>query len=225
MHGTREVLELYPNAIHIERQVAALEKAVPENPGLAFDLAESLIGSTCITILKDRDDSPDNTQDLPRLLKETLIKLQLVPDIHTENNELCNGLRKTVGGLQTVIQGICEIRNREGFASHGKDGYTQPLDEVQAQLIARAADAIINFLVKAHKSYNSQNPNRRLYYADYPDFNEFIDNYNPPIDIFNSTYDASEVLFELDPLAYREILGEYLNKKSAENEISHTNEE
>ena len=40
--------------IHIGRQIEELEKAVVENPGLAFDLSKNLIEGVCKRILQDR---------------------------------------------------------------------------------------------------------------------------------------------------------------------------
>lgn len=39
---------------HIEKQIAALESAVADNPSLAFDLAKFIVESTCKTILTER---------------------------------------------------------------------------------------------------------------------------------------------------------------------------
>src|SRR5882724_2053311 len=141
MHGAREVLAA--GAVHIERQIAALESAIGENPGLAFDLAKTLIESACKTILRERGQSLSDNLELPRLLRETLGKLQLVPDAHVGKPELAGSLRKTVGGLQTVIQGVCELRNSEGFASHGRDAQAEQLEATQAQLVARSADTVV----------------------------------------------------------------------------------
>ncbi len=77
MHGAREVLAF--GAIHLEQQIVALEGAAASNPGLAFDLAKTLIESACKTVLSERACAYDGGWDLPRLLKETLENLQLVP--------------------------------------------------------------------------------------------------------------------------------------------------
>ena len=52
MHGTREVLML--GAAFIKQQVEAIESAIGENPGLAVDLAYTLVDTSCKTILRDR---------------------------------------------------------------------------------------------------------------------------------------------------------------------------
>src|SRR5258708_3227399 len=119
MAGAREVLAFLPGALHIERQVAALEGAVNNNPALAFDLAKTLIESVCKTLLQDRGKPAGDEAELSPLFRETLANLRLMPDTHSGSTEVRNSLKKTLGGLHTVVQGICELRNAEGFASHG----------------------------------------------------------------------------------------------------------
>lgn len=223
MAGAREVLAT--DAVYFEQQVIAIEKAVGENPGLSFDLAKTLIESACKTILKDRGHECDNAWDLPRLLKETTGKLQVVPEGLDGAADVAASLKKTIGGLQTAIQGICELRNTQGFASHGKDAYTEQLDVVQAQLAARAADAIVNFLFRAHRHYPADGSARRLVYRELADFNEWIDEQTQIVRIFTYKYKPSEVLFGIDQEAYRELLAYYPGEDDTEDQPDEAEQE
>src|SRR5688572_18639600 len=138
MLGVRTVLST--GAVRLEQQMVAIESAVNSNPSLTFDLSKTLIESACKTILNDRAENVDEKWDLPKLLKEATSKLKLSP-AGTEASD--DSLRKLIGGLQTVIQGICEMRNAEGFASHGKDGYATQSEPLHAQFVARACDLIV----------------------------------------------------------------------------------
>jgi len=171
MLGAREAIEA--GAVHIEQQVLAIEQAVLTNHGLAFDLAKTLLESTCKGILAERKAACNETWDLPRLLKETLGHLRLVPAGLAVSKEVSDSLRKTAGGLQTVIQGICEIRNSHGFASHGKDPEFQQLDGVQALLVARASDAIVSFLYRMHRDPEDVKPAPVPSFADFAAFNDY----------------------------------------------------
>lgn len=215
MQGAREALAA--GAVHIERQIVALEGAVEGNPGLAFDLAKALIESTCKTVLIDRGHPVDDNLDLPRLLKDTLGRLRLVPDSYASNSEVVDGLRKTVGGFQTVIQGICELRNLEGFASHGRDGFAEQLEATQAQLVARAADTIVNFIFRVHRGYSSRESTRRIAYEEHPEFNKYVDESHDPVAIFEMDYRPSEVLFQVDREAYRNVLATFGDVGSSES--------
>lgn len=218
MVGAREVLALMPRAVHIERQIDALESAVNNNPALAFDLAKTLIESVCKTLLQDRGMPAADDLELPQLFRQTLANLRLMPDVRSGAAEVRNSLKKTLGGLHTVVQGICELRNAEGFASHGKYGYVVSLDSVQAQLVARSADAVVHFLFAAHRSYPSTSLSRRLVYEEQRDLNGYIDEANEPVRIFDLEYLPSEVLFNVDLEAYRDLLANFGEEQASARE-------
>jgi hypothetical protein len=201
MYGARAVLDA--GAVHIEQQISALESAVMANAGLVFDLAKTLIESACKTVLSERKFDYDGGWDLPRLLKETLGQLRLVPEGLDGDQEVSDSLRKTAGGLQTAIQGICELRNTHGFASHGREAAFQQLESVQALLVARSSDAIVNFLFRVHRNYQTAESIRPRTYDDQAEFNQYVDELHEPVRIFNEEFEPSKILFEMAPEPYR----------------------
>lgn len=217
MQGAREVIRLSNGATYIERQVLALESSIDQNPSLAFDLSKSLIESVCKTILIDRSQPINDDFDLPQLFKMTINCLRLLPDNKTIDANLRSSLLKTNSGLSTTIQGLCELRNNEGFASHGKDGYFQMLEPIQARLAAQAADSIVYFLYSVHKGYTYVPNSSRLRYEDNQSFNEFIDETHELINIFEYTFVPSDVLFNVDMEAYKDKLSIY-NQESDSGE-------
>jgi hypothetical protein len=79
----------------------------------------------------------------------------------------------------------------------------------QAILAAQAADTIIGFLHRVHRQNTAGVRPARLTYQDNSDFNNYVDYANDPIQIFNLEYKASEVLFNVDQEAYRDLLANY----------------
>lgn len=211
MPGAREVVELSGGGQHIEMQVSALEKVVNSNPSLAFDLAKTLIESVCKTILNDRGYKIEKDPNLRNLTRVTLEQLQILPANYSEATiekqclAVTRCLEKTIDGFILIFEGIGELRNKEGLASHGKDAYTQMLDPLQAQLMARAADAVVNFLYKSHRYYFGPRPSRGLAYEESEDFNQFVDSIHPEIVIFEDySFKPSDVLYNFDPVAYND---------------------
>jgi len=216
MTGARDAVT--GGMIHIEKQVEALELAVNQNTGLAFDLAKTLVESTCKTIIKERGQSFENDDDLPKLFKTVSNCVPFLPPALSSEGEARKSLQQTLSGLNTALQGVCELRNAFGFASHGSDGPRPMMEGIQAILVAQAADAIIGFLYRVHRQDLSRPKTVQINYNDNIDFNEWIDEQSDPITILSlPPYRPSEVLFNIDQEAYREALTECIADKSIED--------
>lgn len=213
MHGARDAIAF--GVDHIEQQVEALEAAVAANPGLAFDLAKTLIESVCRRVLDDRSLAYDKGDDLPALFKVVQQSLPFLPRAASADAEARRSLKKTLSGLGTVIQGVCELRNHCGFASHGSGAPRPALERVQALLAAQAADAVVGFLHRVHLQDRTPVP-PRLRYGDYQAFNDSIDDAHGPLRVFEIELRLSEVLFTMEPETYRIYLAEFDGSQEGE---------
>ena len=191
---------------HIEEQIKSIELAVMENPGLAFDLAKTVVESACKSILSERKVFFKPDDDLPKLFKAATMNLPLLPVAASSEVEARKSLAQTLNGLHTALQGVCELRNAYGFASHGSEGPRPVMESVQALLAAQAADAIIGFLYRVHRQERTTLPGLPLGFDDNDAFNEYVDEANEAVRIFDLEYRASEVLFSIDQEAYRDLL-------------------
>lgn len=207
MQGARTAMA--GGLLHIEEQVKGIERAVIENPGLAFDLAKTVVESTCRAILTERKILFGFDDDLPRLFKSVTMHLAILPVAASTEIEARKSLAQTLNGLHTALQGVCELRNAYGFASHGTAGPRPLMESIQALLAAQAADAIVGFLHRVHKQERQPASSTRFEYDDNQDFNSYIDDANEQVQIFDLTYSASEVLFLVDQQAYRDLLAGY----------------
>lgn len=211
MHGARAAVA--GGLLHIEEQVKALELAVVQNTGLAFDLAKTLIESACKTVISERGGSFDKDDDVPKLFKAATLAVPFLPVPLASDSAARKSLVQTLSGLNTAVQGVCELRNSFGFASHGKDAARPPMEGVQAMLAAQAADAIIGFLYRVHRQDMSRPRVVVLEYDDHPDFNDWIDEQCAPVQLLSlPPYQPSEVLFSVDQEAYRALLADYDTK-------------
>lgn len=207
MIGARAVAERIGVA-HLTAQIDALEQAVSSSPGLAFDLAKSLVETVCKTILGDRQQVLGDSPELPALVKAVFNCVPCVPADNDNPREIKDRVQKLIQGLNTAIAGLFEIRNLEGQASHGKDAYRPVLHEIHARLVAQSADAIVHFLYMAHIQYQGSS-RRALRYQDNQSFNDYVDEENAQVSIFELNYSPSQVLFELDLSAYQNYLREF----------------
>jgi len=202
MHGARDAVA--QGWTHVDEQVRAIEEAVFESPSLAFDLAKTLVESACRTILTERAVASGKDDDMQALFKLTKQNLPMLPTDATAEREARKSLEQTLNGLNTALQGVCELRNAYGFASHGTDGTRATMESAQALLAAQAADAIVGFLSRVHRQEPAA-PGERLSFDVAEDFNSYIDDANEPVRIFELEYRPSEVLYAVDLEAYRDM--------------------
>ena len=194
----------------IAQQVGAIEDAIERVPDFAFDLAKTLVESVCKTILEDIGHPAEPSWDAPRIMKQTMTYLAVLPPGHPNAAKARDSITKTLNGLHTTLRGLCELRNDYGLSSHGRDGFSARLDLRHATLAAQAADTIVSFLYRIHRDARMQTPGTRVYYEDHDGFNEAFDLENETIRLGNLELLPSRVLFHVDREAYRASLNEYL---------------
>jgi hypothetical protein len=212
MVGARAAILAGPVAEAIEQTVEAIESAVDRVPDFAFDLSKTLIESVCKTVLADIGQPADPGWDCPRLLRETTNRLSMLPRNHPDAANARGSIEKTIRGLLQTVQGLCELRNNYGIASHGRDGFAARLDVRQATLAAQAADTIVSFLYRIHRDTSSDSPGARVYYEDHETFNQAFDAANEVVVLGESRLQPSFVLFRADPEAYKAALLGFLTE-------------
>ncbi len=217
MHGARDAMT--GGLAHIEEQVKAIEQAVVENPGLAFDLAKTLIESTCRTVLDERSVTYSRNDDLPKLFKSVTQNLTFLPSTASDAADVHKSLKQMLSGLSTAIQGICELRNHCGFASHGSGTARPSMEGVQALLAAEAADTVVGFLHRAHRLDRTPAPPTATFDDNFA-FNDSVDETCGPYRIFDVEFRPSEVLFTLEPESYRIYLAEFDDDADSDANVS-----
>lgn len=195
------------DGFHIESQVDEIERAIIRRPGLVFDLAKTLVESVCRTILNERSISYSRKDNLSSLFRSVRQCLPFLPRTMSDETIARNSLEKILSGLQTSLQGVSELRNNYGLASHGSGESRSELESAQAQFAAEAADTIIGFLYRMHCQDRTQSTELR--YEDNVQFNNYVDANHEPIEILGSVFQVSEVLFQMEPDTYRISLGEF----------------
>jgi hypothetical protein len=207
MHGARDAVA--GGLTHVDQQVKSIEQAVVENPSLAFDLAKTLVESVCRAVLGERNIAFSQDDDLPRLFKTASQHLPFLPPTASGEKDVRDSLKRTLGGLSTAIHGICELRNKCGFASHGPGAPRPPMESVQALLAAEAADTIVGFLHRVHRQDRTPPPSSGALYDDNPEFNDSVDEAHGMVRIFEVEFRPSQVLFQMEPESYRVYLADF----------------
>lgn len=216
MHGARAAMA--GGLSHIEEQVKGIERAVVENPGLAFDLAKTVVESACRTILTERKIAYGSDDDLPKLFKAVTTNLPLLPVAANGEASARKSLVQTLNGLHTALQGVCELRNAYGFASHGSDGQRPVMESVQALLAAQAADAIVGFLHRIHRGERQTSQQQRPGQSRTVDM--LIDLIYESVVIAGQPYAVSEALYGTDLKAYFDIAAAVEESRNIRDDMS-----
>jgi hypothetical protein len=206
--GIRQIITMAGEPVFLKKQADELEAILGQKPEMEIDFSRAIIETMCQTILNDRGITIEKTwfNNTPQLFDNTLVSLP-VEQISDKKTELA--LNTIIQGLKSLVSGICQLRNKVGMGSHGKDAYTPSINPLLAELTVRVTDCLVYFLYKLHKSYPPDLSKKRLFLHQQPDFNQYLDDSGPVIEILGMTYTASQVLFSTDETAYREALIEF----------------
>ena len=218
MAGARSAILEGPITESIEQQIETIENALESIPDFAFDLSKTLVESVCKTVLADIGQPADPKWDAPKLLRETTNRLNLLPLNHPNPAKARDSVEKTIRGMLQTIQGLCELRNSYGMASHGRDLFSARLGLRQATLAAQAADTIVSFLYRIHRDALRQAPGARVYYEDHADFNEAFDSANELIRLGELALLPSQVLFHVDLETYKAALNDFITERDGDDD-------
>ena len=197
---------------HIEEQVDAIERAVAENSGLVFDLARTLVESTCRTILTERGVSWNDGENLPSLFQKVRNNLPILPPQESQATDVRDSITRIIGGLSSTIHAISELRTLLSFASHGGDRQRPSMENTHAILAAQSADTIVGFLYQIHAPEQTSSEDAGLQPDRDNDFDSFVDSQHGAMPIFELEFTASDILFQMEPESYRILLAEFVGQ-------------
>lgn len=138
------------DATYIAQQITRMEAAVLNDPDLAIGTAKELIESCCKTILNERGVEVAKDADIPRLVKLASQALQLTPADIPDTATAADVIKRLLGNLANIGQGIAELRNKYG-TGHGKTSGTKGLQTRHAKLVVGAASTLAVFLMETHQ--------------------------------------------------------------------------
>jgi hypothetical protein len=220
LSSARIVLEEAPQAQRIVQLVDAIEQIPISSPELVFDLCRALIESVCTTILTDLGEPLPPSPNAEKMVALVLKRLQLFLDPKSVEAESKQAVGDTVGGINKFVNGIGYYRRLFGPASHGRDGYVDPIDISHARLVVGVTDSLVAFLFATHRRMHGEEAWQRAVYGDHPDFDQYLDDeHDPsPIPVFGDFFQASLVFFSVNRPGYLKRLNDW-RKLRASGEI------
>ena len=199
LYGCWDACERLGDPDALVHQVVLLERSVDEMPAVALDTSKSIIETVCKTVLESRGVGYDDDIDIPALVKYALRAVRITGDDLPE--ALATSMYGLGSGMVRVAQHLGELRNKGGLIGHGRGAQERFIGRTHALYAARSADALVQLIVTAHVEEPSQTPPLPVY-GDYRDFDDWTDEVYEGVTIYDAPYQASEVLFRVDPIAY-----------------------
>lgn len=140
---------------YIRTQIEQMQRSVESNPADAIGKAKELVESCCKTILEEHGVIFDEGWEIPKLVKETISILKILPA--TVNNVIVEeALKKLVGNLSQMPQQLATIRNKMG-TGHGRANSFSGLEPRHAKLAVGSAATLCWFLWETHEEMKKAN--------------------------------------------------------------------
>jgi hypothetical protein len=123
------------------------------DPELAIGTAKEFVETIAKTILDKLSKTWDKDWDMPRLVRQAMEELRLVP-AHIDNAAKgAETIKALLGNLATVANRMAELRNPYG-TGHGKSATSRGLQLRHARLAAGAATTLAVFLFETYQDRN-----------------------------------------------------------------------
>lgn len=193
------------SASHLsERYTHLLEALSTENAAGACDHSKTFLETIFRTIITDRNGE----------IRETSGQRASFVELYRQTCECLDPHESDAIFLPIVKKGatvIADMRDNYGSSSHGQDGYHERRVELaEATFLVRLSLVIASYVYSRHKHSTTSHENSRLHYEDNSSFNEYLDS-EGDVEVAGIFVVPSKVLFDNDPIAYKEQLLEYTN--------------
>lgn len=134
----------------LRRQITRMESAIDSDPCLAIGTAKELIESICKTIICERTNESPSTHKMNKLVRHASELLSLTPQDVPDEAKASDQIKKILGSLSVITQGIAELRNSYG-TGHGKKAGAKGLNSRHARLVVGVASSLAIFLWESHQ--------------------------------------------------------------------------
>ena len=219
LHSCRALFERYPTSTSLRPAVEVIERAIRDEPGIAFTHCRGLLETVCVTILADRGlDIPLNPKP-NSLMTQAIGTLQLTA-LDPDDKKAERGVASILRGLNSLVDGVVALRNSQGVGPHGRDALRSVLSADYAMLVASAVDTAVGLMFRLHHEQIGRDPINHLRFGIHDDFDHFLDDKYSDIEIEEVPISASQALHDQDRLAYRKSLVEFRNRSETEEEIA-----
>ena len=131
--------------------ITRIRNTVEVDPALAIGASKELVEACCKAVLVEMGETLDQSDDIPKLIKRAAGALDLLPEEVPERRRGIAAIRRVLGSLGNIVQGMAELRNEYG-SGHGRGPGRSNLLPRHARLCAGAASTLSFFLMETARA-------------------------------------------------------------------------
>jgi len=210
---TWEIIETTADHFKIRAFVKAIDAAMDEGEsGLVIGQCKGLLDSVCKSILVQKNigfQENANSNELAKLVVNALGVAKGVENNRKAKEAFKRMVSSVANTVTNAVKSINELRNDFCPVAHGRANNHTPLDMHYAKYIAGYVDGTIAFIYQLWS--NTEEYIEPINYELNKEFNDELDDLYEPYQLLSDTYLPSEIIFNLKPDQYRDLLAEGLD--------------
>lgn len=141
-------IQQYLDSEYVLSKVSLMKSMVKTNTDLALGSAKELLEIVCKSILSEKKISYTDDMTLSKLFKETINSVGILESSSASNKEQADrSIRQILSGLNSVIQGVSELRNGYG-SGHGKEASFKRLEPQYVEFVVSIVSNIVVFILQ-----------------------------------------------------------------------------
>ena len=141
-------IQQYLDSEYVLAKVNLMKSMVKTNTDLALGSAKELLEIVCKSILSEKKISYTDDMTLSKLFKETINSVGILESSSASNKEQADrSIRQILSGLNSVIQGVSELRNGYG-SGHGKEASFKRLEPQYVEFVVSIVSNIVVFILQ-----------------------------------------------------------------------------
>lgn len=209
-HCLRKV-ETNGDIYQLKRTIAAINTSLRDDEsGLVVGQCKALIERLCKSILKEQGVEVDANINMSKLAKKTATALG-VQQTGNKDQKTREAFLKLINSftsqLENAASSIGTLRNEYCPLAHGRAHGEPQLHMIYAQLIASQTDSLAAFVLELVEQRKHFIP--EIIFSEHEDFNEYLYDQFGELEVFGDLYQAPDIIFNMNPDAYRRGLEEY----------------
>lgn len=135
---------------YIDSQIQLISSSIETNPTVAIGKCKELIETVCKYILEQSGQPVNQNLDFPKLVKETMKQLKVMPEDIKESAPKSGTIKTLLNNLASISNNMAELRNYYGDG-HGKTPSYVGLQPRHAKLAFGASSTLVIFLWETFK--------------------------------------------------------------------------